>query len=231
MPEPHQNNDRREPPRLDEEAQMRRRRIAALAIGLPILAGVIIAALVYFLGNESTDVTTPKGEESIERHLVEAAAPAEAGTPAPRVRLTEGGSGRSFDGASLGGEPYAVVFTSTGCAGIGKFLGRVAAELEPGEAAVLAISAEPKADTPAAVKSYLAKAGLKPGGPVRYLVGSEDELRGLWNAWGFAGPSAECPDSIPAHLVSDAGQNTGVLDVAPDSPASLLTTPLRGMAK
>jgi cytochrome oxidase Cu insertion factor (SCO1/SenC/PrrC family) len=215
---------------MSEREQMRRRRIAALAIGLPILAGLIIAALVYFLGGESPDVVTPKGEEAIERHLVEAATPAEAGTPAPRVRLTEGG-GRSFDGAALAGEPYAVVFISTRCEAIGKFLGRVAGELGPGEAAVLAISAEPRTDTPAAVKAYLAGAGLKPGGPVHYLLGSEDELRGYWNAWGFDGPSARCPASIPAHLVSGAGENTGVLDVAADSPASLLTDPLRGMTR
>jgi cytochrome oxidase Cu insertion factor (SCO1/SenC/PrrC family) len=216
---------------MNEREQMRRRRIAALAIGLPILAGVIIAGLVYFLGGEETDVTTPKGEEAIEHHRVEAATPAEAGTPAPRVRLTEGGSGKSFDGASLGTEPYAVVFISTKCEAIGKFLGRVAAELGPGEAAVLAISAEPKADSAAAVKRYLSATHLKPGGPVRFLRGSEDELRGLWNAWGFDGPSGACPDSIPAHLVTGDGQNSGVLDVAADSPASLLTTPLRGMAK
>jgi cytochrome oxidase Cu insertion factor (SCO1/SenC/PrrC family) len=216
---------------MDEREQLRRRRIAALAIGLPILAGLIIASLVYFLGGESTDVTTPKGEEQIERHLVEAATPAEAGSPAPRLRLTEGGSGKSFDGASLGSRPYAVIFISSRCEAIGKFLGRVAAELEPGEAAVLAISADPQVDSPAAVKAFLSHAGLKAGGSVHYLVGSEDELRGSWNAWGFDGPSADCPDSIPAHLVSGAGQNTGVLDVAADSPASLLTTPLRGMAK
>jgi cytochrome oxidase Cu insertion factor (SCO1/SenC/PrrC family) len=216
---------------MREREQMRRRRIAALAIGLPILAGLIIASLVYFLGGEHTEVVTPKGEEAIQRHLVEAAAPAEAGSPAPRVRLAEGGGGKPFDGASLQGEPYAVVFISTKCGPIGKFLGRVAGELGASEAAVLAISAEPKADTPAAVKAYISQAGIKPGGAVHYLLGSEDELRGYWNAWGFDGPSTQCPDSIPAHLVSGAGMNTGVLDVAADSPASLLTTPLRGMAK
>src|ERR1700761_6715153 len=145
---------------MNEREQMRRRRIAALAIGLPILAGIIIAALVYFLGNETTDVTTPKGEEQIERHLVEAATPAEAGTPAPRVRLTEDGSGKSFDGGSLAGEPYAVVFISSRCAAIGGFLDRVAAELEPGEGAVLAISADPQVDTPAAVAKFMSQSHL-----------------------------------------------------------------------
>jgi cytochrome oxidase Cu insertion factor (SCO1/SenC/PrrC family) len=216
---------------MDEREQARRRRIATLAIGLPILAGLVIAALVYFLGGESTDVTKPEGEERIERHLVEAATPAEAGTPAPRVRLAEAGSGRSFDGSSLGGRPYAVVFISTRCDAIGGFLHRVAAELGPSEGAVLAISADPALDTPAAARAYLSRAHLEPGGSVHFLIGDEGELRGYWNAWGFDGPRAECADSLPAHLVSGADKNAGVLDVAPDSPAPLLTTPLRGMAK
>jgi len=221
--------DRR--PELDEAAQMRRRRLAALAIALPILAGLIIAALVYFVGDEHTELRTPKGEERIERHLVEAAAPAEAGSPAPRVRLTEAGSGRPFDGASLDGRPYAVVFISTRCDGIGRFLGRVAAELHPGEGAVLAISADPRLDTPAAARAYASRNHLQPGGPVRFLLGSEDELRGYWNAWGFNGPQAECNESIPAHLVSGSAIDTGILDIAADSPASLLATPLRGSSR
>jgi hypothetical protein len=216
---------------MDERTQRRRRRIAALAVTLPILAGLVIAAVVHFVGGEETDVTKPEGEGRAPAHLVEAATPAEAGSPAPRVRLTEGGSGRSFDGASLGSEPYAVVFISSRCEAIGGFLRRVGAELGPGEGAVLAISADPGVDSPGAVGKFLSRNHLRPGGPVRYLIGDEDELRGYWNAWGFDGPAARCADSIPAHLVSGASRNTGVLDVAPDSPASLLTSPLRGMAK
>ncbi|HEY2056605.1 MAG TPA: SCO family protein [Solirubrobacterales bacterium] len=218
---------------IDEAAQLRRRRLAALAVTLPILVGILIAGIVYLAGGKETDVTKPEGETTTARphDRVEAATPAEAGTPAPRVRLTEGGSGKTFDGASLRGEPYAVVFISTRCEGIGGFLGRVAADLGPGEGAVLAISADPGADTPSAVRGYLSQNHLKAGGPVRYLFGSEAELRGYWNAWGFGGPAAKCAESIPAHLVSGAGRNTGVLDVTADSPASLLTSPLRGMAR
>jgi cytochrome oxidase Cu insertion factor (SCO1/SenC/PrrC family) len=201
-------------------------------VALPILVGIVIAGVVYLAGgSEETDIIKPAGEATAAGHLVEAVAPAEAGTPAPRVRLTEGGSGNSFDGAALAGDPYAVVFISSRCTAIGGFLNRVAAELEPGEGAVLAISADPQVDSPAAVARFLSQANLKAGGPVRYLLGSEEELRGYWNAWGFDGPAATCPESIPAHLVSGAGRNTGVLDVAPDSPAALLTSPLRGMAK
>ncbi|HEX4308170.1 MAG TPA: SCO family protein [Solirubrobacterales bacterium] len=218
--------------RVDEEAQLRRRRIAAVAIALPILAGIVIAAVVWLAGGEESEVTKPEGETTTSSpHRVEAASAAEAGTPAPRVRLTEGATGKDFDGAALSGEPYAVVFISTRCAAIGGFLRRVATDLGPGEGAVLAISADPALDTPGAARAYLSHAHLEAGGPVYFLIGDEDQLRGSWNAWGFAGPAAKCPDSIPAHLVSAAGLNTGVLDVAPDSPASLLTTPLRGMAK
>lgn len=215
---------------MDEDAQRRRRRIALLAIALPILAGFVIAGIVYVAGGEETEVTTPKGEERIARHLVEAATPAEAGTPAPRVRLTEAGSGKPFDAASLGGRPYAVVFITSRCEAFGGFLHRVASELGPGEGAVLAISADATVDSPGAAAKFLSQDHLKAGGSVHFLIGSEDELRGYWNAWGFDGPAAKCAESIPAHLVS-GGKNTGILDVEPDSPAALLTDPLRGMTR
>jgi cytochrome oxidase Cu insertion factor (SCO1/SenC/PrrC family) len=216
---------------MDEDAQRRRHRIALLAIALPILAGFVIAGVVYIAGGEETEVVTPTGEERIERHLVEAATPAEAGTPAPRVRLAEAGSGEPFDSASLDGQPYAVVFIGSRCEEFGGFLHRVDAELGPGEGAVLAISADPAVDSPAAAGAFLSRNGMEPGGQVHFLVGTEDELRGYWNAWGFDGPSSQCPESIAAHLVSGEGGNTGLLDVEPDSPASLLVDPLRGMAK
>jgi hypothetical protein len=216
---------------MDERAQSRRRRIAALAVALPILAGLLIAAVVHFFGGEETAVIKPQGEPTAARALVEAPSPAEAGTPAPRVRLAEGGSGRDFDGASLGSEPYAVLFISSRCEAIGGVLHRVAAELGPGEGAVLAISADPKVDRPGAVANFLSREHLRAGGSVHYLIGSEGELRGYWNAWGFDGPAARCAESVPAHLVSGAGKNTGVLDLEPDSPATLLTSALRGMAR
>jgi cytochrome oxidase Cu insertion factor (SCO1/SenC/PrrC family) len=216
---------------MDERDQSRRRRIAALAVVLPILAGLVIATVVYLAGGKETDVTKPEGEGQATPRRAEAATPAAAGTPAPRVRLTEGGSGKSFDGASLGNQPYAVVFISTHCTDFGGFLRRVAAELGPGEGAVLAITADPAVDSPAAARSFLSRQHLAPGGAVRFLIGAEDQVRGYWNAWGFAGPRAACEESIPVHLVSGAGRNAGLLDATPDSPASLLTTPLRGMAR
>jgi cytochrome oxidase Cu insertion factor (SCO1/SenC/PrrC family) len=214
---------------MDERATSRRKLIATLAVVLPIAAGLVIAAIAHFVGGGETDIQKPRPQQ--QHRLVEAATPAAAGSPAPRVRVTEGGSGKSFDGSTLGGEPYAVLFISTRCEAIGGFLHRVAAELEAGEAAVLAISADPRIDSPGAVRSWLSRNRIEPGGSVHYLTGDEHELRGYWNVWSFDGPAAKCTDSLPAHLVSATDKNAGVLDVAPDSPASLLTEPLRGMAK
>jgi hypothetical protein len=220
---------------MDDRTKSRRKVIATLAVVLPIAAGLTIAAIAHFVGGEEGEVEKPAAEkrqqEQAPRHLVEAATPAELGSPAPRVRLTEGGSGKGFDGASLGSEPYAVLFISTRCEAIGGFLHRAAAELEAGEAAVLAISADPRVDTPGAVRTWLSHNKIEPGGPVRFLTGDEAEVRGYWNAWGFGGPVADCGESIPVHLVTGADKNAGVLDVTPTSPASLLTGPLRGMAK
>jgi protein SCO1/2 len=46
---------------------------------------------------------------------------------------------------------------------------------------VLAVSVDPKGDTPAAVKRYVAQRGLLP--QFRYLIGSRAQLRPIWAAW------------------------------------------------
>jgi cytochrome oxidase Cu insertion factor (SCO1/SenC/PrrC family) len=219
---------------MNEQEKSRRKKIAAVVVILPLVAGMIIVALGHFLGHEEDNVAkekeAPEVAAKIERQT--AAAPAASGTPAPRVRLTNGPTGESFDSSSIGGDPYAVVFINTSCEAIGKYLGRAASELKAkGDAdAVLAISADPAVDTPEAVSAWVAKHKLK-GGPVHYLIGDEDELRGLWNAWGFGGPSSGCAPSVPAHLVDGAGENDGIVDLDPAGPSSLLTDALVGMAK
>jgi cytochrome oxidase Cu insertion factor (SCO1/SenC/PrrC family) len=217
-----------------DQSSSRRKLIAALAVVVPITVGLIIVVLGHFLGHEESNVAkekeAPEVAARIERQT--AAAPAAAGTPAPRVRLTDGASGRSFDSASIGSDPYAVVFINTNCEAIGTYLGRAASELKAKGAtdAVLAISADPTVDTPAAAGAWASKHKLK-GGPVHFLIGDEGELRGFWNAWGFGGPSAACPPSVPAHLVDGAGENDGIVDLDPTGPPSLLTDALVGMAK
>ncbi len=218
---------------MNEQDKRRRRRIAILTVVLPVLAGIVIFGLGRILGNETASVETQAGKQQQERQgLVEAAMPAETGSPAPRVRLTEGASGRRFDSSELGGAPFAVVFTSTRCEAIGAYLGRVARALGgEGDGDVLVISADPRHDTPHAVRAWLARNHVPAGGPLHFLVGDESELRGLWNAWGFNGPSSECPEVVTAHLVDGASVDTGIVDLEADSPAQALAGPLTALVR
>jgi cytochrome oxidase Cu insertion factor (SCO1/SenC/PrrC family) len=219
---------------MNERERNRRKTIATLTVVLPVIAGLIIVALGHFLGNEETDVAKPKEATQVEAEAERqtAAAPAAAGTPAPRVRLTEAATGKRFDSSSLGSEPYAVVFVTTKCEAIGAYLGKAATELSAeGDAdAVLAISGDPGVDSKEAVAAYLAKHGLK-GGPLHYLVGTEDELSGFWNAFGFDGPSSACPPSVPAYLVNGKDENAGIVDLDPHGSPTLLDDALAGMAR
>jgi cytochrome oxidase Cu insertion factor (SCO1/SenC/PrrC family) len=211
-----------------DETSDRRKLIAVLIVVVPVLIGLVIVAIGHFLGGGSE---SPQPARRSEPNRREAGVGAAAGTPAPRIRLAEAG-GKSFDSSGLSGSPYAVVFVSTTCEALGGYLGRVDSELEGGASgAVLAISADPKSDTPKAASAFLAKHHLKPGDPVRFLLGTEAELKGLWNAWGFDGPSPTCPDSIPAHLVAATGENAGLVDLDPAASTTLLTDALGGLAK
>ncbi len=218
---------------MDDRDRRRRKRIAALTVVLPVLAGLVIVALGHFLGHETSAIEKPEGERKQERQaLIEAATPASTGTPAPRVRLSEGATGRSFDSRELGSAPYAVVFTSTRCQSFGAYLGRVARELGgKGDGDVLVISADPGLDTPHAVRAWLARNHIPEGGPVHYLVGSETELRDFWEAWGFNGPSTECPAVVVGHLVAGSGVNTGIVDLESGDPAQALAGPLTASVK
>jgi cytochrome oxidase Cu insertion factor (SCO1/SenC/PrrC family) len=211
------------------QASDRRKLIALVIVVVPVFVGLVIVAVGHFLGNPTESSKPAPRPEPTRQEAQEGAA---AGTPAPRIRLAEGAGGKTFDSGSLGAAPYAVVFVSTACEALGTYLGKVDTELKGGATgAVLAISADPKIDTPKATGAWLAKHHLKPGDPVHFLRGTEAELKGLWNAWGFPGPSASCPDSVPAHLISGKGQNAGVVDLDPTAPTTLLTDALTGLAK
>jgi cytochrome oxidase Cu insertion factor (SCO1/SenC/PrrC family) len=209
----------------------RRNTIAALVVAAPLALGLLIAVIAHLAGGgEEAEVTTPTGT-ALEPTRRTAVAPAAAGTPAPRVRLAEAGTGRSFDSSSLGSDPYAVVFVAVGCGPIGDYLGRAGAELRSSGsgAAILAISADPATDTPKAAAAFVAEHGLS--APVHFLLGSEAELQGLWNAWGFGAPSPTCGENVPAHLVAGSGENAGVVDLDPRAPTTILTDALAGMLK
>jgi protein SCO1/2 len=61
---------------------------------------------------------------------------------------------------------------------------------------VLGISVDPVGDTPENVRAFMVHNGLE-GGPVRYLVGTRDELTPVWARYGIV-PIAASPEEIRA---------------------------------
>jgi protein SCO1 len=105
-----------------------------------------------------------------------------AGRPAPRIRLTDGRGG-VVDTRALRGRPYAVTFLYTRCPDvcptIAVDLGEAMARAP--KAAVVAVSVDPRGDTPAAVRAFAAAHRLPRG--FRYGIGDRRTLQRVWRAW------------------------------------------------
>jgi protein SCO1 len=108
------------------------------------------------------------------------------GAPAPRIRLSDARGG-TVDSARLRGRPYLVTFVYTHCRDVCPIIGsEIATALdrlggERARVAVLAVSVDPRGDTPAAARRWLAERGL----PVqaRYLLGTRAQLAPVWSDW------------------------------------------------
>lgn len=105
--------------------------------------------------------------------------------PSPALSLRDA-SGRVRTLAGLRGRYVLVTFLYTHCPDvcplIASNLNAVLRELGPaGGVEVLAVSVDPKGDTPTAVRAYEKRLGLEPG--FHYLTGSRAALRRVWSAW------------------------------------------------
>ncbi|WP_217915388.1 SCO family protein [Miltoncostaea marina] len=147
-------------------------------------------------------------------------------------------AGRDADGApvrlpSPDGRPAMVTFLFTECPDVCPLVAsRIAAALDAaGPAAggidVVAISVDPPGDTPAAVRAFLDRHGLR--GRMRYMVGSRAELEPVWRAWGVAaqtddrsGGHRESVHSAPIVFIDGDGRQVARYAAgAPYSPADL----------
>ena len=99
--------------------------------------------------------------------------------------------GGTWGTSDVAGKPYIVTFLYTDCPDvcplIGAELRRALGLLGPraSDVAVLAVSVDPKGDTPAAVRKWLARHRLPEN--FHYLVGSTAELKPVWDAY-YAAP-------------------------------------------
>lgn len=123
---------------------------------------------------------------------------------APRIRLSDARGG-TLDSRELAGRPYAVTFLYTRCPDVCPLIGqevRRALEMlgpSAGEVTVVAVSVDPRGDTPEAVRAWLERQPLPEN--FRYLIGSEEELRPVWDAY-FAAPQTPGRPETSTHTAS-----------------------------
>lgn len=149
-------------------------------------------------------------------------------SPAADFRLTDARGGE-IDTRDLAGRPYALTFLYTRCPDVCPIIGqeiRQALELlgpRAADVATVAISVDPRHDTPEAVRAWLERQGLPAN--FHYAIGEQSELKPVWDAY-YAAPQipgrAESSHSASIWLVDGDGRiRTKFSAGAPVEPADL----------
>jgi protein SCO1 len=108
------------------------------------------------------------------------------GSRAPAIRLPDARGG-VLDSRRLAGRPYLVTFVYTHCVDLCPIIGSEIADalrqLGPRarDVTVLAVSVDPRHDSPAAARRWLRERGLGP--EAHYLLGSRAQLTPVWQDW------------------------------------------------
>jgi protein SCO1/2 len=191
--EPHE-----EPPGAARPPRRPRRALVVGALALAAVAALLVSLAAFGGG----------GGVSLNADPVE---------PARDAPLT---AGRDANGEKVSvpepGRPAIVTFLYTHCPDICPLTAQEIsqaldqADVTTDDIDVVAISVDPKGDTPAAVQAFLERHGLT--GRMRYIVGSAADLRPLWKSWLIAAQPEGAINSIHSArvvLVDREGRQVG----------------------
>ncbi|HET6448173.1 MAG TPA: SCO family protein [Conexibacter sp.] len=136
--------------------------------------------------------------------VAESLPPGLADRAAPHIRLADARGG-IFDTRSLAGKPYLVTFLYTNCPDVCPLIGAQLRDTldrlgaDAGRVGVVAVSVDPRGDTPASVRAWL----LREREPTQfhYLIGSQQQLRPVWSAWYAAPQIPGDPESAHTAIV------------------------------
>ncbi|MHB8531590.1 MAG: SCO family protein [Solirubrobacteraceae bacterium] len=153
-----------------------------------LLALVLIAGGVALTGCGSSGSTAVSQRQAAQQQHFEATAVLTPATPAPPLTLRNY-LGKRIDLASYRGKAVLITFIYTHCPDVCPLITSnlgVAQNLMGAKTAskvqVIAVSVDPKGDTPKAVARFLARHLMT--GKMQYLVGSAHELAAVWKTWG-----------------------------------------------
>lgn len=161
--------------------------------------------------------------------------PGLAGRAAPRIRLADARGG-VFDTGSLAGKPYLVTFLYANCPDVCPLIGAqlrdTLAQLgdDARRVGVVAVSVDPRGDTPAAVRSWLDR--QREPREFHYLVGTQRELAPVWRAW-YAAPQVpgnpESAHTAIVWVVNSAGRLTAKVPAGQPFDAGGLARDIRSL--
>ncbi len=177
--------------------------VLALVVIVVIVGGI---ALLTTGGSNRPSSSTVKGVASA-KYSGSLASPSQ---PEPPLSL------RNYKGERINidqykGKAVLVTFLYTKCPDvcplIASNLGVALNEMGPAKASkvqVIAVSVDPRGDTPKAVASFLQRHGVT--GRMQYLIGSAHELGSVWKAWGVGAEA----DAEQPQLVNHSGLVYGI---------------------
>jgi len=200
-----------------------RRRIVVLAlVAACALSAAVVALLVARGGGSSGSDTpaaqaataTPKGGGFLGGEV-------ESPKPAPPIALRDP-AGRLVTLQGFRGHPVLVTFLYTNCPDVcpltANRLRATEALLSPSmrkDVRIIAVSVDPRHDTPTAVRAFLARHGMT--GRMDYLIGSAAQLRPTWARWGVSAATDTTNPNFVAHsaLVYGVGASGKLLTIYP----------------
>lgn len=182
----------------------RRHRIVLLALGVAAALAVVILAAALFATGGSSGATPAEAAVTARPGGGFAGGVLTTPKPAPALALRDS-TGQLVDlSTDRGTKAMFVTFLYTRCPDVCPLttdnLRTARAKLTPAQRAqvgVVAVSVDPKNDTPAAVNTFLARHRVT--GQMDYLVGSAAELAPVWKRWGVAAAADTTDPNFVAH--------------------------------
>jgi protein SCO1/2 len=181
------------------EAGEKRSRWGHPLVPLAAIAAILVAATLAFLlfGGSGSELPNGAKAANVAGFEGEVLKPR---LPAPETRLLNY-TGQPVSLGAMRGKPLLVTFLYTHCPDvcplIASNLGVVLKELGPraNGVNVVAISVDPKGDTPATVAKFLGERDLN--GKMDYLIGNAQQLGPVWEAWNVGSErDAESPEFV-----------------------------------
>lgn len=206
----------------------RRPRIVLLAIATVLVLAFSLAVILDRPATRSaagTSTTGPSAAENARSSSGFDGALLPGGASAPDFTLTDP-RGRRVSLGQYRGQVTILTFLSSACQPtcplIAQQIRGALDELGRNPVPVLIVSADPAADTPAAVRRFLGEAALD--GRADYLTGTLSELQAVWRAYDIVPAQlgdANSPHAASVLLVDRAGQKRDLFQVEQLTPEAL----------